>query len=38
MFFDKFNFLKLGAYKKYAKPIGSTFLNIGIKSGSQSII
>lgn len=30
MFFDKFNFLKLGAYKKYANRIGSTFLNISI--------
>lgn len=30
MFFDKFNFLKLGAYKKYANLIGSTFLNISI--------
>lgn len=28
--FDKFNFLKLGAYKKYANLIGSTFLNISI--------
>lgn len=34
MFFDKFNFLKLGVYKKYVKFIGLMFLNIGIKLGS----